>query len=235
MKLAQLTDKICIENDLFEELLSLNGKKILELGCGKADITRLIATTGVGREVTATEVDQIQHSRNLQIDDLPNVNFFKAGSESIPFADESYDIVFMFKSFHHVPKNLMGTALKEVERILKPGGMVYISEPIFAGSYNEVLRLFHDEEMVRQAAFDAIKIAVNANAFLLVDQLFFNKQVEFVDFAQFERNVIGVTHSNHQLSSELLRRVKETFMLHMEPDGAKFLVPLRVDLLQKNG
>jgi len=235
MKLAQLTDKICMENDLFEELLSLNGKKILELGCGKADITRLIATTGVGRQVTATEVDEIQHSRNLRIGDLPNVNFIKAGSESIPFDDETFDIVLMFKSFHHVPKDLMGTALKEVERILKPGGMVYISEPVFAGPYNEILRLFHDEELVRKAAFDAIKRAVSSSSLLLVDELFFNKLVEFVDFEQFERNVIGVTHSNHQLSNRLLQKVKDKFMPHMEPDGVKFLVPMRVDLLQKKG
>jgi len=129
----------------------------------------------------------------------------------------------------------MGTALKEVERILKPGGMVYISEPVFAGPYNEILRLFHDEELVRKAAFDAIKRAVSSSSLLLVDELFFNKLVEFVDFEQFERNVIGVTHSNHQLSNRLLQKVKDKFMPHMEPDGVKFLVPMRVDLLQKKG
>ena len=34
--------------------------------------------------------------------------------------------------------------------------MAYISEPIFAGDFNDVLRLFHDEEQVRQYAFGAI-------------------------------------------------------------------------------
>ncbi len=76
--------------------MSLDGKKILELGCGKADLTRLIATTGSGREIMATEVDEIQHNHNLLIDDLPTVTFVKAGSEEIPSDDESFDVVFMF-------------------------------------------------------------------------------------------------------------------------------------------
>ena len=149
MDLSNLKDKTCKESDIFEQLLALDGKDILELGCGKAQMTRLIATTGHDRTITATEVDEIQHSKNILISDLPNTTFLIAGSEDIPFSDNSFDVIFMFKSLHHVPMEQMGKALMEVERVLRPGGKAYLSEPIFEGNFNEVLRLFHDEEKVR--------------------------------------------------------------------------------------
>ena len=126
MQLSQTSNQICNETEVFEQILSLDGKEILELGCGKADITRLIANAGQGRNITATEVDEIQHSKNLLRNDLANVNFIAAGSEAIPLDNDSIDVVFMFKSLHHVPIEKMETALNEINRVLKPGGMAYI-------------------------------------------------------------------------------------------------------------
>lgn len=233
MKISQPTDKICTENEIFEKILSLDNKEILELGCGKADLTRLIASKGHGRKITATEVDVIQHNRNILIDDLPNVTFVKAGSEAIPAGDGSFDVVFMFKSLHHVPIELMDNALKEVKRVLRPGGMAYISEPVFDGAFNEVLRLFNDEEKVREAAYIAIERSVSNKDLFLVDEIFCNTPIVFENFDQFEERVINVTHSNHKLSPELHKRVKDQFLLNMKEDGASFLMPIRVDLLQK--
>jgi len=75
MQLSQTADKTCAESEIFEKILSLDGKEILELGCGNADLTRLIATSGHDRNITATEVDEVQHAKNLSIHDLPNVTF----------------------------------------------------------------------------------------------------------------------------------------------------------------
>jgi hypothetical protein len=55
----------------------------------------------------------------------------------------------------------------------------------------------------------------------------------FESFEQFEQRVINVTHTNHKLSPELHQRVKDQFLLNMKEDGASFLMPIRVDLLQK--
>jgi ubiquinone/menaquinone biosynthesis C-methylase UbiE len=226
-------EKTCPESQIYNELLSLDGKQILELGCGSAEITRDIATEGFGREITATEVDEIQYNKNLMIDDLPNVQFIMAGAENIPAEDEMFDIVMMFKSLHHVPPRLMPQALQEVTRLLKPGGLAYISEPIFKGDFNEVLRLFHDEETVREQAFLATKNTIDETALILVKEIFFNIPMAFENFAEFENKVIGVTHTQHQLSDELYQQVKEKFSLNMQADGAHFLLPIRVDLLQK--
>lgn len=222
----------CPEADVYNRLLALDNKHILELGCGSAVITREIASAGSSRKVTALEVDEIAHAKNLQITDLPNVTFGLAGAEDIPLADATVDVVLMFKSLHHVPVNQMDAAMVEIRRVLKPGGLAYISEPVFAGAFNEILRLFHDESTVREAAFNAVKKAVDDGLLELVDEVFFNSPMAFDSFADFENRILRVTHTRHSLNDETYALVKRRFEQHLGDDGAQFLMPIRVDLLR---
>ena len=223
----------CVESEIYNRLLELDGKHILELGCGCAEITRDIASSGAGRTITALEVDEIAHEKNLQITDLPNVTFALSGAQAIPLEDESVDVVFMFKSLHHVPLDLMEPSMREIRRVLKPGGLAYISEPIFAGDFNEILRLFHDEQKVREAAFSIIKKVVDEGLFNLVEETFFNSPMKFENFTDFENKVLKVTHTNHVLDEDVYNLVKQRFEDNASDHGAHFLVPVRVDLLQR--
>jgi len=229
------------QTDLVNEIrlmldeLPFDAATVLELGCGRAEKTRLLAETGRPREIVALEVDSIQNARNLEITDLPTVSFRHGGAEAIPADDNSVDIVLMFKSLHHVPMEHMDQALSEIARVLKPGGMAWISEPVYAGDLNEVFRLFHDEKTVREAAFAAICRAVEEGRLLLEKELFFNTRSFFENFAQFDQRMIQVTHSNHRLSPALYQQVREKFESYLTPEGATFLNPQRVDLLRKPG
>jgi len=225
-------ERSCEEPQIFNELLSLDNKHIIELGCGKADITRNIATNGIGRRVTAYETDETQHAENLKVADLPNVTFQYGAAEAIAQEDNSADIVFMFKSLHHVPIESMGAAFSEIHRVLNTNGLLYISEPIFAGEFNDILRLFHNEETVRTAAFNAEKEAVASGKFKLVEQVFFNAPMHFEDFTAFEKLILGVTHTDFVLSPEVFDEVKKKFEGHLSADGVHFKMPIRVDLLQ---
>jgi ubiquinone/menaquinone biosynthesis C-methylase UbiE len=227
------SDRICDEREIYEEILNFEGADILELGCGKADKTRAISAIGKARTITALEVDNIQHEANLRRGDIGNVLFRLGGAEDIPAPDASFDIVLMFKSLHHVPVSLMDQALAEIHRVLRCGGMAYISEPVYAGDFNEVLRLFHDEKSVREAAFSALERAVAQGGFELVREEFFSTPGHFDTFEQFEERILNVTHTQHRLSPDLYRQVKTRFMLYMTPLGADFQNPLRVDLLRK--
>ena len=223
----------CPEAEIYNRLLSLDNKHILELGCGSAEITRNIATSGANRNITALEVDEVAHAKNLQITDLPNVKFALAGAQEIPLENDSVDVVFMFKSLHHVPIELMEPSMREIKRVLKPGGLAYISEPVFAGEFNQVLRLFHDEQKVREAAFRTVQKVVDEGVFSLVEEIFFNAPVRYENFAEFENHTIKATHSHHKLDEKLYALVRQRFEQHVGDDGAHFLVPVRVDLLQK--
>ncbi len=87
--------------------------------------------------------------------------------------------------------------------------------------------------LVRQAAFDTVKKALDEGLFTLVEETFFNSPMKFQDFSEFENNTIKATHSEHNLDEELYRLVKQRFEQHLSDDGANFLMPMRVDLLQK--
>lgn len=236
MKIADPTQtQLVNEVQLLQQTLPLASASVLELGCGKAEKTRSLAENVPGIEIWALEVDEIQHQRNLAADTLPNIHFLRGGAEAIPLPAASIDVVLMFKSLHHVPLALMDDALTEIARVLRPGGLAWISEPVFAGDLNEVFRLFHDEQQVREAAFAAITKAVSQGVLASRQQLFFNTRSYFESFAQFDQRMIQVTHTNHQLAPDLYRRVQEKFESFMGEEGASFLNPQRVDLLQKPG
>ncbi len=225
--------ELTTELAVMQRVLPLEGASILELGCGGADKTRMIAEHYPGARIVAAEVDPIAHEKNLAIDDLPNVTFASFGAESIPLTEASFDIVLMFKSLHHVPLDCLARAFDEMRRVLKPGGRLYVSEPVFAGAFNEIVRLFHDEERVRRAAFDATVSAVASGRWTLADEVFFENHLAMQSFAQFERGILNATFMDHQLSPELLEEVRAQFESHRGPDGYVFRIPNRVDVLER--
>ena len=68
---------------------------------------------------------------------------------------------------------------------------------------------------------------------LLVCERLFAAPVEFDSFADFERRVIGVTHTQHHLTPAQLDATRAAFARHAGADGARFRQPMRVDLLRK--
>ena len=226
--------KIDSEMAVVQRMLSLEKAQVLELGCGAAQVTRQIAErTGVSA-VIAAEVDVIQHNKNLSVSDLPKVTFKTYGAEQIQEEDDSFDIVMMFKSLHHVRGEQMDTALREIHRVLKPRGHAYISEPVYAGSFNDIMRLFHDEEVVRRAAFDGLARAVENGLFEIEDEYFFKNVITMQSWQQYENGILNVSHTNHQLSAEILAEVKARFLDCGSPEGFVFEIPNRVDLLRKS-
>lgn len=219
--------------EIMARVLPLHGARVLELGCGKAQTTRRLAESFAAETIIATEVDRIQHEKNLTIDDLPEVTFAAGGAEAIHQPDASIDIVIMLKSLHHVPVELMDQGLNEIARVLRPGGRAYLSEPVYRGDFNDILRLFNDEKQVREAAFSAVRRSVERGALRLAEQIFFESSSRFADFAEFEERILGVTHTNHELDDDLYRTVKTRFERHLTPDGVEFVNPNRVDLLEK--
>ncbi len=218
---------------VYTACLALEDADIIELGCGRAEHARAIAGPYPGARMTAFDVDPVQYELNRSAAGPGNLRFALGGAEAIPAGDESADIVMMLKSLHHVSSGLLDRALREIRRVLRPGGLAYISEPVFAGELNEIIRIFHDERQARIDAFEALRRAVAEGDFDLVEERFFLAPVVYRDFAEFERDVIQATHSKHRLSADQLEGVRERFLSHAGPDAAVFNMPMRVDLLRK--
>jgi ubiquinone/menaquinone biosynthesis C-methylase UbiE len=120
------------ELDLLAAMVPLDGQRIIELGCGAAQLARALLKRNPGSRVTALEVDERQHAKNLA-NPLERLDFVVAGAQCVPAADASFDLALMLKSLHHVPLPLIATALAEAARVLRPGGHLYVSEPVYAG------------------------------------------------------------------------------------------------------
>jgi ubiquinone/menaquinone biosynthesis C-methylase UbiE len=225
--------RVCKEAEIYESLLKLDDAKVLELGCGKADHTRNIAQAHPSAQIIAAEVDRIQHAKNLDSEPPANIRFADFGAESIPLADASVDVVMMFRSLHHVPIDRMDAAFREIHRVLRPGGWAYISEPVFAGAFNEMVRIYNDEEFVRNAAFDAICRAVDGRLLELVSETFFLTTVQYRSFAEFAKKHFEVTHGVRNVTDEQSAAVERLFNTHLGPDGVKLTQQIRVDLLHK--
>lgn len=233
MKLIETNITQTLDEHYLVETLNLNSKTILELGCGAASMTKKIASTGFDRKIIACEVDEVQHQENLKLT-IDNIKFILSGAQELPLEDNSIDIILMFKSFHHIPKELMPKALSEIKRVLKPNALAYISEPLFHGEQNYLISLFHDEEQVREDAFNAIKVSVDNSELKLFREIFFQTEVNYKSFEDFEKKQMNLTYNDDAINQSLYEKIKREYKrLANKNNEANFLKPFRVDILQK--
>jgi ubiquinone/menaquinone biosynthesis C-methylase UbiE len=94
-------------------------ESLLDAGCGDGSVARLLRERV--REVTAVDVQPSSHWR-----DEPGLTFLAADAESLPFDDESFDVVHSKDSLHHMAS--AERALVEYRRVLKRGGVALIVE-----------------------------------------------------------------------------------------------------------
>jgi len=220
------------ELDVLAELVPVAGRDIVELGCGAAKLARALLERHPDSRVTGLEVDERQHAKNLATPQ-PGLQFVAAGAQSIPVADASFDVALMLKSLHHVPMPLLAQALTEVARVLRPRGYLYVSEPVYDGPLNEVIRLFNDESAVRVAAQAAVDAALRIGVWEQVAEQFFEMPVSFMDFADFEQRMMRPTFADHRIDNAKLAEVSAAFVPHMKTDGAHFTRPMHVRVLRK--
>lgn len=220
------------ELTVLAELVPLERLDIIELGCGNARMARTLLQRYPDCRVTGLEVDARQHAKNLATPQ-ERLAFIAAGAEAIPLPDAQFDLALMLKSLHHVPLPLMAQALGETRRVLRPGGYLYVSEPIYDGALNEVIRLFNDEGVVRAAAQDALDAALDTGKWEQVAERRFDMPVRFKDFAEFEQRMMRPTFADHQLDEAKVAAVHAAFAPHCGPEGARFTRPMHIRLLRR--
>ncbi len=105
----------------------LCGKSILDFGCGDGNTACFIQKLCTGYTYTGIDVSK-ESIRVAKERELPSCSFYDYDGSTIPFADETFDVVFASCVFHHIePQNRLDS-LKEIYRVLKQGGKVIIFE-----------------------------------------------------------------------------------------------------------
>ncbi len=88
-----------------------DGKRLLHIGCGDINDPAFI---------------------NLDARPLPHVHFVRQDFSRLPMIpDNALDMVYMSHVLEHIPRGKLMQTLKEMERVLKPGGIIRISVPDF--------------------------------------------------------------------------------------------------------
>ena len=123
--------------------------KVLEIGCGRGAGADLIIRIFDLPGIIASDLDirMIRMAGHyLPGENRKKLRFHAADAYALPYGDGTMDAVFGFGVLHHVPD--WQTALREVARILKPGGRYYLEEILPAVYLNFITKhvLLHPRE-----------------------------------------------------------------------------------------
>lgn len=116
-------------------------RKILEVGCGDAAFTRHLAEHSTS--ITALDISANQIARNAAR--FPSIQFLRHDvSEPLPFPGGEFDVVWCSEVLEHLFDPAF--ALKEMYRVLVPGGRLLVTVPYHGPIKNILIALFKWEE-----------------------------------------------------------------------------------------
>lgn len=130
--------------------------RVLDLGCGAGHVSFHVAPL-VGEVVAYDLSEQMLEvvANTAAQRGLDNMRSECGAAERLPFADASFDFVFSRYSAHHWSD--LGLALREVRRVLKPGGVAAFIDVVSPGrplldTYLQSVEVLRDSSHVRDYA-----------------------------------------------------------------------------------
>lgn len=103
-------------------------KKILDCGAGGSK-PKIAVFSERGYDAHGVEISDAQIERAQKYAKENNLNYkiVKADMRKLPFEDESFSFVYSYHSIMHITKAGTIKAIKEMLRVLKKGGLLYIN------------------------------------------------------------------------------------------------------------
>ena len=116
---------------LFEWLELSSKDKYLDIGVGGSGYT-IIETSrkgifSVGIDVSFEGIKKAKYFAEVELKDTKLYNFIVANAEHLPFKNETFDKISAISVLEHIPNDEL--TIKEIARILKPNGKVFITVP----------------------------------------------------------------------------------------------------------
>ena len=123
----------------------VSGERVLEIGCGRGVGTEIIFKRFGAREVHAFDVDSdmIALARS-RLSGFPSdrLRLFVGDAAAIEADDGTFDSVFDFAIIHHIPD--WKKSIREVARVLRPGGRFFFEEVTKQALDRRLYRTFLD-------------------------------------------------------------------------------------------
>jgi ubiquinone/menaquinone biosynthesis C-methylase UbiE len=108
------------------------GQRVLDVGCGTGYFAQMLARS-VGSDGLAVGVDaspeMIEYAtRRASVNHVRNARFQIGTAESLAFPDQHFDVAVSSLFIHHLPADLQLTAIREMWRVLRPGGTLLLAD-----------------------------------------------------------------------------------------------------------
>jgi SAM-dependent methyltransferase len=205
--------------DVLADLVPLPGREVVDVGCGDGSLVRALAARGasvVGVEVSEAAVARAQDGRH---------RYVVGRADALPLEDASVDACVLMRSLHHVPAEAMPRAFEECARVLRPGGAMYVAEPLAEGAYFELVARVDDEREVRALAQAAIAATTALRRERTVD---YAVPLRPAGFDAFRERVIGADPTRADRFAALEDELRARFAALTEETA-----PMRADLLRR--
>ena len=161
----------------------LNGKKVLDLGCGSGDHSLYFKDKGL--DVTSIYLSE----EMIKLCNEKELNATLMDIENLEFEDKSFDGIWAVTSLLHIPKSRLNKVIEKLNMILKDDGILYVcvkegegekfvedkstnTERFFAFWEEEEIKTLFEPYFVR---IEHDKMRLNKTVFLLA---FFKKRSE---------------------------------------------------------
>jgi ubiquinone/menaquinone biosynthesis C-methylase UbiE len=140
--------------------------RILDVGCGFGLSFAQLAEKFKPDLIVAVDADPglMTRAGNAAAQCACKVELHSADAAKMPFANESFDLIFCHQTFHHIVEQ--EAAMAEFQRVLKPGGVLLFAESTKRYIHSWIIRLFFRHPMdvqrtaeeyiamIRKAGFD---------------------------------------------------------------------------------
>lgn len=99
-----------------------NNKTIIDIGCGTGNLLSIIDSLSNKCDLHGFDISSKMLDKSRK--KVPNASFRQGNVNQLPYEDNTFDLLLNSASFHHYEDRKL--ALKEMKRILKPGGKLVI-------------------------------------------------------------------------------------------------------------
>jgi ubiquinone/menaquinone biosynthesis C-methylase UbiE len=146
---------------LFDQAKVLPQHRVLDIGCGTG--TFAVALKGWLPTLGVVGLDPdpkaLARGRRKAARMGASIRFDQGFANALPYPDASFDRVFSSLMFHHLPREAKVPTLREVRRVLKPGGSLHLLdfEQEGAHSHNPLARWLHASERLKDNQSEQIR------------------------------------------------------------------------------